>query len=337
MLPAQTATSTPSILAGKALVALLIVSPAFALSGDDECPSNKTKKKQGAKVALVSAESYEAAKVVELFEIATASRPAAKSGVGTCCDAGECGKVCSKMWKTGQKLADYAAKQPAVWDTIEPLAIARFECETSCKTSKARVVDFLTMNPCESSARIAQKLMKVDAAPVSINHRMAFAQNGCATFSKMLSKQIATSKGGAADLVLPAAMLAFEGRDVGQKLLLDTIEQPYERSGDLTRQFLSRAALNKLKASKCCPKDLHGKSVARALAALDEGDVQLARELAVEARFIADAFMNKKAKKKLSFAHIDGKLASAQRNAAAKLTSADQVFGLIESLQRGEG
>lgn len=79
----------------------------------------------------------------------------------------------------------------------------------------------------------------------------------------------------------------------------------------------------------------HGCAVQSALTALDEGDLDLARELAVEARFIAQAYM--KGKREIPFSQIDSKLAYAQRQAAAKLTSADDVFKLIESLQSTEG
>lgn len=331
-------TANPTALSSL-LSLLLLAAPAVAFGGDDECPSQDSKKKVAEeecsgdtgcpieKAALVSLERLDGAELRRLFVKAIADPPKAKSGEGTCCEAQECTEECTEIWESGKTLAMVLAKQPSAWEEFEPILAEGLACEATCGMKKARMVDIFAMEPTKEAAVACAALAKEHPEVFNLDHKLSFAAAGCPEFGAQV---VALAKAGGSCDARPAIFLALHGKKVDPEAIKTVFAEPCSAPGDLATKYHAAKALAKL-GDKSYWKLVEEKAREVALTRLDEGDLEGARAIALEAEFSR----NRLAKGWGHYlGYLDGQVKMHTAERAKEVQAADQIFAVIESIGR---
>ncbi len=247
----------------------------------------------------------------------------------------ECGKSCEEGWKASKKLTSTLVKMPASWEAVEPLFLERYKAN---ETGRGEMLGFLAKVGSEGCVASAEMLYAKTPESFSDQLVVAFAERSSKTFCKAASTRVRKSK---YKSVLPAAYLAIRGDCAGKATLEKAVQVERLDETNVFDALVAAEALGRLgdkKATLYTRQRLH-KAV---LAALDEGDLDLARGLAIRAEVIHDAFAKDayaskgkaggKSKKTVSLSYLDSQMGWHVKKRSQEVATADDVFRLIERL-----
>ncbi len=243
-----------------------------------------------------------------------------------CMKTGQCTSECVASHEAWKSLTVAFQKQPDAWKAVRPLFTQKFRAkETACEV-KGRMLDFLAQGQAAECAELSVDLWKGDPQAFGADHLMAFASGGCEVFTKAVADGLAQTKCDV-EKVYYAAFLAVRGDEAGRSVLEAALEPPCGTKGGLARAFVAAKALEKLGAPARIDK-LTKKAHDSALAALDEGDVDHARAIALEASFgresVSGAWMH--------LPYYENRLAWTLGTGSREFPDAESVFGLVEKL-----
>ena len=185
------------------------------------------------------------------------------------------------------------------------------------------MLDLVAYVPFESSARLAEGLYAKNAKSFSLDHLLAFALKKGEGFEKEL-EGLAKDKND----IRPAAYLAFRGNDVGKGTLKRAVKKADFSEGSICQSMLAAMALEEL-GEKGALKEMQHRVLAATLEELDAGNLDRARELALQASYIDKMSPSVKY---VSFAWMEDEIASVCEEGCEELATADQVFERIESV-----
>ena len=221
-----------------------------------------------------------------------------------------------------EKLSKVLAWKPAAWKVVKPLAFAKFEGEAT-ENQRRNVMSLLAWQYSEHGVTIASEIVEQHPeTQLTRDQLMAFAEAGSHRFWERVVEMNKSEPA-----VLPAAMLTLHGKKADTAVFEKAVAQPIAPER-LTETWVAALALHKLGQPEHLENtraQLHD----AALGALDEGDVELAAQLALSGEFLQDACSSYKAAR-LSF--LDTRRAWHCRERAEEIQSADDVFALVEHL-----
>ena len=174
------------------------------------------------------------------------------------------------------------AMKPASWQSLAPVIIERYGAEGTTSDQRGTLVELASYAPYESSAKLGTKLYKMDASPFEVEHVLSFASRGGEVFEGILREKVEKTNGkeGCCD-VRPAAFLAMRGDAVGKMTLVRALkEQPLDEN-TVGSVMIAAVGLEKLGKTGLVEKTQRRVHEA-ALAALDAGEIDSAREIALQ-------------------------------------------------------
>ncbi len=224
-------------------------------------------------------------------------------------------------------------KDAANWPIVAELVRERFACTTTTCEQKGLLLDLACYAPNEIASKLGEELWSVERKSFSPSHVLDFAGRGSEIFTNEIRAQVKKQSCGK-DVcdIRPAAFLALRGDASGEKVLQQTLQTACFEQGSIARPMVAALALEDL-GRKGVLADVRKQVEKAALDALDAGNLDRARSLALEAEFFT--LMMKKSQaygKKLDLAWLEERLAGYCQEKSAELADADQVFKRIESV-----
>jgi len=304
-------------------VALCGLAPTSLAGGNDETYLTTDRKKE---IAVV-------------FEQVLHREPPVFDGA---CEAAACKDGCTEQckaatakyvaWAEADPTAYYGemfAKKPESWTVLAPLIEDRFAGDETTSEQREVMLDLVAYAPYEASSRLSAALWRQNRSAFTDEHVLTFASRGGECFTEELRARVA--KGACAD-IRPAALLAFRGDATGKKALWAAVETS-SPCKDASQALLAALALEKLGKRGTFDRVRADVSEA-ALAALDEGDLDRARRLALQTQFFAELAANSEGKwaKKVDLARLEKNLGYHCESRCGELASAESIFALIESV-----
>jgi hypothetical protein len=243
----------------------------------------------------------------------------------------ECGAPCMESWKASEKLGAMLVKKPASWTVIEPLVFEEFEGQ---EASRGRIITFLASCGSDGCIAAGEELYAKTPASFSETQMLAFAEQESEPFNDELTKRVKKSK---CETVLPAAYLAFHGDDAGAKALKKAVAAELDET-NVVDALIAALALERLGAEDVTVAT-HRRVHDAVLAALDEGDLERARGMALRAEAVHKTFAaegeygGKYGKsKKVSLSYFEKNLGWHVRERSKEVATADDIFTLIEKV-----
>jgi hypothetical protein len=183
------------------------------------------------------------------------------------------------------------------------------------------MLDFLAQGQSPECAELSVELLNSDPAAFGAEHLLLFASGGCEVFGKAVADALGRTQCDTEKL-LYAAFLAGKGDKVGQPILESALQKPLA-----AHAYLAAKALEKLgKPTRI--EELTKKAHDAALEALDAGDVDHARALALEANLgretVSEAYAY--------LPYFEGRLKWTLGTGTHEYPDAESVFGLVEKL-----
>ena len=267
---------------------------------------------------------YDKQVVAELFAVAMSPSecsPAAEH---------ECNTACEETYAASKKLNSMLVKMPASWEEVEPLFLEQYK---AADERRVMMVGFLADVGSEGTVATAEKLYKKTPESFTDVHLVAFAERASDTFAEVIHKQVKKSK---CETILPAAYLAIHGDDAGAAALKRAVKVEQLDEHNVVAALISAAALDRLEDGQVLAyAQLRVQDAV--LAALDAGDLDLARGLAIRAEAVHDAFAGGekaygKGKEKVSLSYLDGQIGWHVKKRSTQVATTDDVFKLIERI-----
>jgi len=200
-------------------------------------------------------------------------------------------------------------------------ACARFAEATTTKEQKLRLLDLVAFFPKVAGEHAVPALWSAAPQLFTTGHMLAFGEGAPATLRAEIERRAGTD-------VCAAAWLLQRGDDRGAELLEATI-RGFDGSGcpgEAITAAVGLGAAGRTEATSGLRVALRDAS----LAALDGSDVTRARDLAVSIEFLDQMTAYGK---RAPVAWMPSQLGTFCRERAAELTSAEQVFHLLETLE----
>lgn len=276
------------------------------------------------------------------LELALHREPPALSAFDGECKAYACKDGCTEQCKaeTAKYVAkvqadptayygEMFAKEPESWKVLAPLIETRFAGEKTTSEQRGIMLDLVAYAPYETSAELSAELWRDNRAAFTEEHVLVFASRGGECFTEELRTRVAS--GACAD-IRPAALLAFRGDATGKKSLVTAIKTANLRK-DASDALLAALALEGLGKEGVFDR-VRTEVGDEALAALDEGDLDRARRLALQAQFFTELAAKGEGKwaKKLDLARLEQKIGYHCESRCGELASAESIFALIETV-----
>ena len=173
------------------------------------------------------------------------------------------------------------------------------------------------------SKDLVAELWDTDAKAFEVEHLIVFGERGPETMREQIAKR-------AKKEVLPAAYLALRGKDVGAKVLKKAVAKLDLEKSDGCEAAMAALALHELGVEEALPT-VRDRFEEAALAALDAGDLERARELALCAEFFCKKLVKAGKKAELPWLADRAKWHVAERS--TQVADADGVFAVIEGLR----
>lgn len=305
--------------------ALLLGAPAL---GDDEkaeqAYGDEAKAKAGYASWNPSGEELE-----KLFEEAMASCCAQ----GTCAEEGGCAAPCEGC-EAGEctdehpvpassRLVSTCASSPGSVATLRPLIEGRFLAQDASESQREILLELLAWSESEASVATSEKLFKARPAAFREDHLLVFAPRSEA-FEKPLAKLARKGR------VRPAAFFALqEGHKLAKAAKATLVKAARTKTVDaenLADTLIAALALKELGEKKYVPA-VRVKARDAALAALDGGNLDRARRIALMTEFLTEQSGYAK-----STAYMGSQMAGHVASRSKEVATADEVFELIERI-----
>jgi hypothetical protein len=244
----------------------------------------------------------------------------------------DCDAQCQAAYQAGLDLPQLLSKSPELWPQVAPLFRARFDAGGA---DKDRAIDLLASVGSPAAVALGDELVRESPESFCELQVLAFAEQGSELCAREVADRLVREKGSA----LGAAWFAFQGKTVGQRALVAAAAQPVDPA-TLTDVLVSAAALGALGDQNAFPA-ARARVHAAVLAALDQGQLESARAMALGAELLIESLEQRSGKagygtevrgKALRTSHYPHKVAWHVKQASAKLTCPDAVFELIESV-----
>lgn len=242
----------------------------------------------------------------------------------------QCNTTCEETWKASEKLTSYLVKMPASWEVVEPLFYEKYKAS---EEQRPKMLGFLATVGSEGCVASAEKLYAKTPENFSDLHVVAFAERASDTFAEVALKRVKKSK---CETILPAAYLALHGDDAGKSALKKAVKVEALDADNVYATMVAAEALDRLGDEKALVYTQRRIQDA-VFAALDAGDLDAARGLAVRAEAVHDAFAGgskgyAKGKKKVSLSYLDNQMGWHVKKRSEQIATADDVFALIERI-----
>lgn len=182
-------------------------------------------------------------------------------------------------------LAARLRAEPAAWDAIAPGLSASFTREDACPETRSRLLSVLLLAPGPRSLAVAEQLLARVPDALGDQAATAFAERGSKAFAGELWRRV---ESGNDRSVYPAAFLVAHGEPTCE-VSLAHVQAFWDGAGpdsDLAQVLAAAFALRRAGCEEAVPsvqRELH----AMTLAALDGGELERARDLALRADFVA--------------------------------------------------
>lgn len=157
------------------------------------------------------------------------------------------------MWGPGmggqpaRELMELLSKRPHLWSAVEYALEELFSHEVETDPRRARALDLLAMHPSELALELGRELWMRFPESYEVHHVLAFAERGAFEFEREVAGLVAFHDESAPyDPTLPAAYLAFRGRDDGLVHLMDAVQEISLASPELAETLIAAAALREL-------------------------------------------------------------------------------------------
>lgn len=260
-----------------------------------------------------------------LFADALAEAVSARAAICAAHEAGQAPDKSEMPYAARKELGVRVAGDAAALAAVGSLAARAYCDEGASAGTRVAVLDLLAGQRAKPSAKLAGELWQHDSAPFEESHVIAFAETGGEPFLSELERRAARADESA---LLPAVFLAFEGSEVGRPALARAASGSLECGVATNRALAAAYALGAL-GDAPARRDALERVRGEALAALDEGRLAHARELALRADFFRriDAVHEGRW---IPLAWLDERVDGHCAERAPALVSADQVFWLIE-------
>lgn len=245
----------------------------------------------------------------------------------------DCDEQCHAAYQAGLDLPALLAKSPELWSQVTPLFRARFEAGGAARD---RALELLSSAGSPAAIALGDELFRAAPEGFCELQVLALAERG----SEPCIRELARRQDGECS-ALGAAWFAFQGRAVGQRTLVAAAAQPVDPAS-LTDVLVSAAALGALGDRGAFPA-ARSRVHAAVLAALDRGELESARAMALGAELLIESLepviSAKGAEgaygprgKALRTSLLPHQVAWRVKQASAKLESPDAVFELAESV-----
>lgn len=327
----------------KIALSLAVLAPlaAPALAGGEQCTG-----------ALADAEKIEIRKVfAQVLSEVSCTDACAEACTDECMDAALVKmkgyeKAGKKDWTQASygkvkvsKKAAYKAKPQAVLASrmsedagarayIGDLITDAFLCDETSIPQRGALVQMLATEKSEASATLAAHLYEKAPERFRTTDLLVLAEYGHEPFWKPLKKvAMASCDSSESADIRPAALLAFEGVDVGAKALKRAVESDVAPE-TVCQAMVAAAALEKL-GYEGVSADTRLRVRTAVLSALDEGEVDRARDIALRAEYLTEQLDKKDW---VSLSGIDSGAAWHCASKREKLARADEIFELIERI-----
>lgn len=231
-------------------------------------------------------------------------------------------------WSTPQgTLAAKMSESPAVRGYVGDLICEAFLGEEASIPQRAQLVKMLATDKSESSAELASALYEKAPERFTTTDLLVLAEHGYERFWKPVKKlAMASCETEHVGDVRPAAMLAFEGVDYGKPALKRALKRDIAVD-NVASAMIAAAGLEELGYEGALEKT-RSRVRGAVLAALDEGNTNLARDLALRAEFVEKQLDQEW----VSLSGIESGAAWHCATKRAELAQADEIFELIERI-----
>ena len=288
--------------------------------------------------SLASTPDEDRASLASLLDAALESCCAAEtcSDEGGCmapCDACETGACNTSHVSPPEAFVKAVTKTPYAFSEARPLIEARFLAEDAADGDRALLVGMLTWCKGDDVVACGERLFEAEPASFTSDHVLAFAAQGSRTFLADLAGRAESGE------VRPCAYFALEGEDdrlrKTARKTLERVAKAREVSAEtLADQLLAAHALAQVENAEPLT-DLRTRIHAAVIAALDGGEVDLARDMALIAEYFAR--LGKVGKggpygKTLGLSHMGFEMRVHCTSRSKEVATADAVFELIERI-----
>ena len=244
-----------------------------------------------------------------------------------------CGKAKDAFAKTQKKRVSYLVKvladKPEAWEVVEPLIVDRYACPDSTQADRDRMLELLAAESSKKALSLGGALWKKSPESFGEDQLLMFAERGGKDFAKGLAKlAFENGRGARTASIRPAAFLALQGDDTHRKTLVRAL-----KTGACDGRSACDVLVAGLALKKLGEPDALCKARARVhedvIAALDSGDVERARDMALCAEFLRKGMESRKC---LSLSFLGQRADYHCQARSQSVASADQVFELIEEI-----
>ncbi len=233
-----------------------------------------------------------------------------------------------------EKLAKELAVHSESRDVVFPLLERHFTASDSTDLQRSRILDLVAWVPGKEALQAAQRFLTTSPRSFGENHLLAFAEQGSEPHAVALRERI---DAGHAESIRPVAFFALHGDASGKQELLKAAQMWKQGHSSLADGYVAAWALAEL-GDRALLDSMPALVHEKVLAALDEGDLERARKLALGREYFA-AMESEKAqawsrKSKVGFglSYLPHRLEYHASARAEEAQSAAQIFDLIERL-----
>jgi hypothetical protein len=198
-----------------------------------------------------------------------------------CHTAGECTEACPGQQKRSMSVSKALRFHEGAFQALRPVIVERFSDKETTELARANILNLFTWEPSKAAAELGAELYGIQPAAFSTDHMVAFAQAGAEVFDSKLGKVLHKSKN-ERDRFLAAVYFAKHETAAARPVLASCIEKPCTSEGGFTRAFIAATLLEKM-GEPSRIEELTQMAAETALEALDAGNVELARRIAMEA------------------------------------------------------
>ncbi|MCZ6597895.1 MAG: hypothetical protein O7B99_09675 [Planctomycetota bacterium] len=241
-----------------------------------------------------------------------------------CGDDKECQGLSCDCMPPAEMLAYYAEKDARVFAVIAPQIQERVASKKTSAAHRERMLDLLAWCGSNYEAqKLGTELFEKQPKSFTTDQVLAFAEQGLEPFSEKVESLAKKD-------VRAAAYMAMHGDYAAKKTLLKAVKSKSLDDGGLCDAMIASVALSKLGDEEHLAWT-QKRVKEEVLAALDAGETERARRIALEAEFLYEALAGKKAYG-LGLSYLPRKLDFHCATRSGEVASADQVFELIERI-----